>query len=931
MKLWLAEYVVGACVYETPYCWCHQIRERTTRSPFMAYTFSLEGLSLSETVTFCEALQLLREVRAPGVVPIVRIIEDKDAKLITVVVPYLKLPTLKQLFESYQNNRVSVPEEMLWTVLAQACATLQQLHVICPSFRHTGLYSNNCFVDKSTGRLILGLPVPYSFTSDKPPVESDKSIYPLNLMPNLTEEELLLVPLERFDVTGFTAALQTIQESSFVLSYDTYGTDLILVQPPEVLQGKGATDASDIWSLGCIVFEGCNGTSPFISTKNGTGEEPPEPFDDELNQLRMGSSIFESLASPLQSSLSISKSGNTSLHTDVTMLETESSEFFHPPQRTSCTCDFATFKTNVYKGLKPSLHAGYSTNLSLTINMMLEPNVKIRITLDTLCRHPIVASFIGKRHGSLLKIGKLAFYGDTETPPGQPLEEQEQQDFFLTMVSTELASQSQLCESLNTNLILATFQGNIDGILMHREYDLGRSNNDGKTALMFAAQKGDLECVKLLLGEAKHQKKDGRTALMLAAENKHLAVVEILAPLEAGIQDSQGWTALMYASWYGAMDCCTILLEETRKQCRKGWSALMIAAKRGHDAICRILVSREAGLYTPTGMVALMFAAQKGHLECCKVLAPFEIKQKDKDRRTALSFALKGGQSEVAALLLSVESALATGMTEATDNSAPLGSIVASNSVEMICNSPHGGSVSRLNVSLPVKDEISRPVIKGSKNRPICSFDEPITETHTSLMRAGLDQDLVLLRKLIEAEAGKRTELGRTCLMLCAEKGYRHSVYLLADIEGQMHDNFGWTALMWAAQYNHTCVFRALELEKGLRNSMGHTALMIAAHCGNSDAIQQLIPWEAGMKDKNGWTAFLHAIDMSRSDCVKLLMEIEISLCDKDTTMACAHDDDLRSLLGRYYSDLLYTQVDTATLRAQESGPGSLRSTREAS
>ena len=50
------------------------------------------------------------------------------------------------------------------------------------------------------------------------------------------------------------------------------------------------------------------------------------------------------------------------------------------------------------------------------------------------------------------------------------------------------------------------------------------------TALMYAAGKGKVECVGMLVGKEKNRKdKNGKTALMFAAENGNVECVNVLA------------------------------------------------------------------------------------------------------------------------------------------------------------------------------------------------------------------------------------------------------------------------------------------------------------------------------------------------------------------------------------------------------------------
>ena len=49
--------------------------------------------------------------------------------------------------------------------------------------------------------------------------------------------------------------------------------------------------------------------------------------------------------------------------------------------------------------------------------------------------------------------------------------------------------------------------------------------------------------------------KYGMTALMFAAGNGHLEFVKILAPLEKGMKDNNGKTALYFTTYSSAKEC----------------------------------------------------------------------------------------------------------------------------------------------------------------------------------------------------------------------------------------------------------------------------------------------------------------------------------------------------------------------------------------
>ena len=78
---------------------------------------------------------------------------------------------------------------------------------------------------------------------------------------------------------------------------------------------------------------------------------------------------------------------------------------------------------------------------------------------------------------------------------------------------------------------------------------------------MFAAVKGNIECVEILAPLEKRMANSwGRTALMHAVTNGRLDCVKALAPLEKGIRDRGERTALSYTTWLSSnIECAQFL------------------------------------------------------------------------------------------------------------------------------------------------------------------------------------------------------------------------------------------------------------------------------------------------------------------------------------------------------------------------------------
>ncbi len=92
------------------------------------------------------------------------------------------------------------------------------------------------------------------------------------------------------------------------------------------------------------------------------------------------------------------------------------------------------------------------------------------------------------------------------------------------------------------------------------------SDRDGETALMEAADKGQLEVVKLLLrhgADVNAADDEGETALMMAADDGYTEVVRVLIAAGANVnaRDEDGETALWNAEEERHLDTARVLRE----------------------------------------------------------------------------------------------------------------------------------------------------------------------------------------------------------------------------------------------------------------------------------------------------------------------------------------------------------------------------------
>jgi ankyrin repeat protein len=105
-------------------------------------------------------------------------------------------------------------------------------------------------------------------------------------------------------------------------------------------------------------------------------------------------------------------------------------------------------------------------------------------------------------------------------------------------------------EIVDNNWFLSAIKGDIKSIVSMAKKNAGKKGENGRTAMMYAANGGHLECVKFLTEfkqEVRNQDYDGNTALIYAAKKGYADCVKILVIYESGMKNNDNKTAYDYA------------------------------------------------------------------------------------------------------------------------------------------------------------------------------------------------------------------------------------------------------------------------------------------------------------------------------------------------------------------------------------------------
>ena len=232
-------------------------------------------------------------------------------------------------------------------------------------------------------------------------------------------------------------------------------------------------------------------------------------------------------------------------------------------------------------------------------------------------------------------------------------------------------------------------------LLEEHNFDLHLNDDDGRSALLCAAESGDLELFKYLQGRGSNiykQRKDGMNCLHITASKGYFPFFKMLLEtynFDLFSKTDDGWSVLHYAAKGGhlelfeylvekgsdvyrgkrdGMNClhiaasngyfrlCKVLLEKysfnIHVSSNRGWSVLHCAVETGHLELFQYLIERGSNVHEQTkdGMNCLHIAAGNGWFRFCKVLLEnynFDILMDNDNGWSPVHFAAKAGDLEL--------------------------------------------------------------------------------------------------------------------------------------------------------------------------------------------------------------------------------------------------------------------------------------------
>ncbi|TNJ28280.1 Ankyrin repeat protein 2 [Giardia muris] len=503
-----------------------------------------------------------------------------------------------------------------------------------------------------------------------------------------------------------------------------------------------------------------------------------------------------------------------------------------------------------------------------------------------------------------------------------------------------LLSEVELCDKRGTTaLMLAARAGHRKVVAILAELQKGRANELGETALMWAAKSGQASCLDLLCSEVKmhdaqgwtalmysvhHQHENclrklvkyeqgcttpsGMTALMLAAQEGNLTAANQLAG-ELRMQDAQGYTALLYALETGQTDCACFLMDEANLVTIDGRKSIDIAVERGNGTCLQMLLSRTLQLspaeVTAKKYTALMLSAMADSVSCIRIFLS-SIHAKDSDGRTALMHAAMRGNVASVGLLLDERGAI--------DKEGYTALMLAISEDHLEC-------IDYLLLESPIHaaDGCSALALAVRKNKEELVTRLAEVGNQSVLIAAVRERSTEYLQKYL-THIGKRDPNGMTALMHAVRSQYVEAVIHLKG-ESKLQNNAGQTALMFAAELGNEKLVRLLSSDElGIQDNEGRTALMYAVQRDSMPCVELLLR-EVNKPAADGKYAYTLAAEQKRGNIVRRILrsvpgyqpsdsELDIAIGLEDTACIQFLLRDQRNLPAKGMSELMVAALN---------------------
>ncbi|MDV7104871.1 ankyrin repeat domain-containing protein [Vibrio sp. TH_r3] len=348
---------------------------------------------------------------------------------------------------------------------------------------------------------------------------------------------------------------------------------------------------------------------------------------------------------------------------------------------------------------------------------------------------------------------------------------------------------------------------------------------------------------------------DGKTALMWAANKGHIDIVKLLIEHGADVNSKNRWngTALSQAAMNGHLNIVKLLIEHDSHITS---DALLLASRNGHTDIGKLLIEQGADINAKDtaiirgynrGQNALTMAIDNGHVAIAKLLIEkgIDVHKKDQYQNTALSMASDKNEAELVKMLVEHGAGYLTRFS-------------FSDSDAKLIRSARKGDLAGIMIALSAGADINSESSAGQT---------ALIEAFEGVFGQITEQKyLAVIKALIEngADIHARDNYGYTVLERASSNGRLEVVKLLINTGAEVYIN---GALVAASLSGHIDVVDFLIKQSGadinIQDSRGNTALSQAAWKGHVDIVELLIEKGADVNIKNSqrYTALMTSIE----------------------------------------------------------------------
>ncbi|GME36124.1 hypothetical protein GTA08_BOTSDO07471 [Neofusicoccum parvum] len=245
-----------------------KVRRRTDGYVCCRKEISYSKMSQKEKEQLQAELSILKELRHPNIVQYIDRVHLKSSHDLHVYMEYCGNGDLGQVIKRLKGKRQFADEEFVWSIFSQLCTALYRCH-----------YGQD---PPEAGRNVMGL------GNNAIPVK-EKQRHIMILHRDLKPENVFLGEDNSVKLGDFGLS-KILQSHDFASTY--VGTPYYM--SPEICMSEKYTASSDIWALGCIIYELCAQKPPFDAKthfdliqkiRRGHFESIPDVYSMELRRV----------------------------------------------------------------------------------------------------------------------------------------------------------------------------------------------------------------------------------------------------------------------------------------------------------------------------------------------------------------------------------------------------------------------------------------------------------------------------------------------------------------------------------------------------------------------------------------------------------------------------------------------------------------------